>query len=204
MGKRKIEKPHAQLAESFTLNILAIPGSLRAASINAAFCRAAARLTPPDLNISVYTDLGELPHYNPDLEDALPGQVVDFRAQVANADALLIASPEYAHGVAGAMKNALDWLVSAESCAYKPVAVINTSPRAHHAYDALLEILRTMSTTIVENASVVIPLLGTCTTEEAMLDSSVVSSQIQQALEALHAFLKRSADKISTPPAASQ
>ena len=112
--------------------ILALSGSLRAASINSALLRAAARLAPPEVSITVFLRLGDLPLFNPDYETNPPSIVTNFRSEVAEADVLIIASPEYAHGVTGTIKNALDWLVSLESFANKPVAVINTSPRAYH------------------------------------------------------------------------
>src|SRR5215813_2849750 len=96
------------------MNILAVAGSLRAASINAAFCRAAARLAPPGISVELLPGLGTLPLFNPDLEPDPPRPVVELRARIDAADALLIASPEYAHGIPGVMKNALDWLVSHE------------------------------------------------------------------------------------------
>jgi len=139
------------------MNILAVAGSLRAASINAAFCRAASRLAPPALRITVYDALGSLPSFNADLEPKPPRSVTLFREAVGAADALMIASPEYAHGISGVLKNALDWLVGYEGFVAMPVAVINTSPRAHHAYDSLLEVLRTMSATLVPEASISVP-----------------------------------------------
>ena len=173
------------------MNVLAVAGSLRTASINAAFCRAAARLAPAGLEITVFHGLGDLPHYNPDLEDRPPAGVANLRTAVVRADALLIASPEYAHGVSGVMKNALDWLVGFEEFVNKPVAVVNTSARAYHAYDALLETLRTMSATIVTEASVTIPLLGAVVTEEAILASPTVSSQVRRALISRGSILDR-------------
>lgn len=96
------------------MNVLAICGSLRTASINRTLLHAAIRLSPPGMEIIMSPDIGELPLYNPDLELCLPVPVVRFRALVADSQALLIASPEYAHGMAGGLKNALDWLVSFE------------------------------------------------------------------------------------------
>ena len=171
------------------MNVLAISGSLRVASINSAFCRAMAQLAPPPLRVTVHPGLGELPPFNPDLESHPPGSVQDFRSLFGRADAILIASPEYAHGISGVMKNALDWLVSYEGTVYKPVALINTSPRARHAYEALREILQTMSTTIIDEASIPIPLLGSCTTEGAMIATPEVRRAAQAVLAAIAAHL---------------
>lgn len=165
--------------------ILAVSGSLRAASINSALCRAASRLAPPGLSVQVYAGLGDLPLFNPDLEANPPATVRAWRDAVGASDALLIASPEYAHGIAGPMKNALDWLVSHEGTVGKPISLINASPRAHHAYLALREVLRTMSTMLVPAASPIIPLLGIFSTEAAMIESPDVRHAIVAALEAL-------------------
>jgi len=167
------------------MNVLALPGSLRAASINTALCRAAARLVPPGLHIVVCGDLGSLPLFNPDLEASPPRTVVRFRAAIGFADALLVASPEYAHGISGVMKNALDWLVSYEGFVAKPVALINTSARARHAHESLLEVLKTMSATVIQEASVTVPLLGSCTTEDEMVSTPAVALLIRSALIAL-------------------
>lgn len=167
------------------MNILGLSGSLRAASINTMLLRATARLAPRDINVSIFKGLGELPLFNPDLEAALPASVVTFHRAVAQADALLFASPEYAHGVAGTIKNALDWLVSFEPFANKYVAVLNASPRAHHADDALRETLRTMAAVIVESASITIPLLGAGLDESAMLATPSVAGAVRESLRAI-------------------
>lgn len=168
------------------MRVLALSGSLRAASINSTLLRAAARLAMPDAQIKLFTTADELPLFNPDLESALPTQVAALYADVAASDALLIASPEYAHGMTGTIKNVLDWLVGFEPFVNKPVAVLNASPRAHHADRALRETLRTMSAVIVEEASVSIPLLGAGLTEDAMVADPTVSLTIRNALSALH------------------
>lgn len=168
---------------------LALSGSLRAASINSAFCRAAARLAAPPLQVIVFGGLGHLPLFNPDLEADPPGTVVAFRNAVGKADALIIASPEYAHGISGVLKNALDWLVSYEGFVDKPIVLVNASPRARHAFDALHEVLRTMSASILPEASVTLPLLGSCVTEEAMLATEAIRRSIGRSLEALTSAL---------------
>lgn len=167
-------------------HVLALCGSLRTASINAAMLRAAARLAPSSMVIEVFSGMGRLPLFNPDDELDVPSTVHVLRRAVASADALLIASPEYAHGVSGTIKNALDWLVSFEPFVHKPVAVWNASPRAHHADDALRETLRTMSADIITPASIGMPLLGAHLGEDGMVESPAVSNAIRVALQVLH------------------
>jgi chromate reductase, NAD(P)H dehydrogenase (quinone) len=174
-------------------NVLALCGSLRKASINAALLRAAARVGVPDADIEVPDWLGRLPLFNPDLEGAaeLPLAVQALYLAVANADALLIASPEYAHGVSATLKNALDWLVGFEPFIHKPVAVINASPRAHHADDALRETLRTMSAGLVGERSFAVELPGARMDEDAMAGSPAVAAVVAAALAALRAEIAR-------------
>src|SRR3954468_15130298 len=142
------------------MKILAVSGSLRAASTNTALLRAAALLAPAGVEIDLYRFLGDLPHFNPDLEDAEPPAVTELRVRVREAGGLLFAVPEYAHGVPGALKNLLDWLVGGEEFIYKPVALLNASPRATHAQASLRETIQTMSGRIVDEASIAVPLLA--------------------------------------------
>jgi NAD(P)H-dependent FMN reductase len=179
------------------LNIVALCGSLRATSINAALLRAAARLAPPPARITVSDAPGRLPLFNPDLELDLPPSVRALYAAVAGADALLIASPEYAHGVSGTIKNVLDWLVSFEPFIHKPVAVLNASPRARHADDALRETLRTMSAGLVGERSFTVQLLGTGMDEDAMAASPAVAEVVADAIASLRVQIARqSADDV--------
>jgi chromate reductase len=142
------------------MKILAISGSLRAASSNTAALRAAALLAPEGVEVDVYGGLGDLPHFNPDLEDSEPPAVTDFRSRVREADGLLISSPEYAHGVPGVMKNALDWLVGGSEFIDMPVALINATPPATYSQASLTETLTVMSAHIVAEASISLPLRG--------------------------------------------
>jgi NAD(P)H-dependent FMN reductase len=136
--------------------------------------------------MTIYDALGALPHFNPDLDVApWPAVVADLRAQVAAADALLICSPEYARGVAGAMKNALDWLVSVEDFAGKPVALFNASPRATHAQAALRLTLETMAARVIDGAALTVPLLSSPMNEDGIVADPDLSRDILGRLEAL-------------------
>ncbi|MEO8623567.1 MAG: NADPH-dependent FMN reductase [bacterium] len=173
------------------LKILAISGSLRAASSNSAILRAAARVVPPPLTIEVYEGLDTLPYFNPDLDrefndPALPLTVRALRAAIAGADALLISSPEYAHGISGMLKNALDWLVGGPEMVEKPVAVINTSPHATHAIAALIETLRTMSVTLVDSACLTIAVPRN-QSDDSLAENAALATPLRNALLALGA-----------------
>jgi NAD(P)H-dependent FMN reductase len=134
------------------VKILGLSGSLRMTSSNAAILRAAGRVAAPDATVEIYDGVGALPHFSPDLDvEPLPEPVRTLRARVAAADALMISSPEYAHGMPGALKNALDWLVSAVEALETPVLLLSASPAgAAHAHAQLAEVLRTMSLPLVD------------------------------------------------------
>ncbi len=168
------------------LRLMALSGSLRTASTNTALLRAAQRLAEPPLRIDVYDGLSTLPLFNPDLDDAgtrVPEPVRALRDQVGSSDGLLIASPEYAHGVPGAFKNALDWLVSGPEFPGKPIALFHATTRGTHARAALAEILTTMSGIIVEDASVSLPLLGQSVEVEALVVDVERAQIIQRAMK---------------------
>jgi NAD(P)H-dependent FMN reductase len=139
------------------MRILAISGSLRARSTNAAILRAAAAAAPAGVELVIYEGLGALPHFNPDLdqEGAIPPPAVaDVRARLAGADAVLLCSPEYAHGAPGVLKNLLDWLVSVVELIGKPVAVIGASPSGgEFARAQLAHTLATMCWNVIEAAN---------------------------------------------------
>ncbi len=101
------------------------------------------------------------------------------------ADGLLVSSPEYAHGVPGALKNALDWLVGGPEFVGKPVALLNASPRAVHAQASLAETVRTMSGRVVEGASVAVPLLARGLDAAAIAADPEASARVRAALAAL-------------------
>jgi chromate reductase, NAD(P)H dehydrogenase (quinone) len=112
------------------LMILAISGSLRRDSLNSAALRAAARVAARSgLEIAIDASPATLPHFSPDLEAEPPGAVLRFRRACESADAILLAVPEYAYGIPGTFKNALDWTVGSGSLYQKPIAILSIAPR---------------------------------------------------------------------------
>jgi chromate reductase, NAD(P)H dehydrogenase (quinone) len=163
--------------------ILAISGSLRAASLSTAALTAASMLSPPETEFVFYTGLAALPAFNPDLDTSEPPPAVqNLRHEIGTADGLLISSPEYARGLPGSLKNALDWLVSSSEFPEKPVALISTSPRSVEAKAQLRLILTTMSAHLIDEASITLPLLGKALDPNQIASDPTFSAPLRLAL----------------------
>jgi chromate reductase, NAD(P)H dehydrogenase (quinone) len=115
--------------ENKKIRIVGIAGSLRKNSYNAAALRATREFLPENVTMET-VEIGDLPFFNEDVESAgLPASVVAFKAKLAAADALLIATPEYNYGIPPILKNAIDWASRGESAVYgKPVGILSASP----------------------------------------------------------------------------
>lgn len=170
------------------IRILGLSGSLRGRSSNTELLRAVTSLAPAGVEMSLFSGLDGLPYFNPDLDGpavAAPPRIAALRQRIRWADALLICSPEYAHGVPGVLKNALDWLVSDPDVVYKPVGLLNASPRAVHAQASLAETLRTMSMTVVPGASIAVPVMGRQLSATAIARDRELAAALRGVLDAL-------------------
>jgi len=169
-----------------SVRILAISGSLRRASSNSALVGAVARLAPDTVAVSVYRELAELPPFNPDVGEAdAPATVVRFRAALNACDAVLISSPEYARGVPGVLKNALDWVVASGELVDKPIALINTSVRATYAWTSLAETLTVMSARVVLDASITVALGGRMLDVDGIVADAAIAAALRSAIRTL-------------------
>ena len=141
------------------LHVLTVSGSLRAGSSNATLLAAATLLAPEGVRVTAYGALAAIPAFSPDIEEGpgpVPNAVVHWRTSLAGADAVLISSPEYAHGVPGVLKNALDWVVGSGELVGKPVGLLSASAASRFAHPQLVEILTVMSAMLIPEATVVI------------------------------------------------
>jgi chromate reductase, NAD(P)H dehydrogenase (quinone) len=174
------------------LRLLAISGSLRARSTNTAALHALGALAPAGVELAVYKNLADLPAFNPDDDEdggTPPAIVQELRSLVAACEGIFIAAPEYAHGVPGALKNALDWLVACEAFAGKPVALINCAPRAFHAQAHLREILATMAARLVPEAFAALPLGGGPVDAQMILADERCARRLREALSAFQSAI---------------
>jgi len=130
--------------------VFAICGSIREKSSNRGILLALQDIFGEELDFEVYKDISKFPHFSPDI--AMPAVLVEFKKRLETADLFLISTPEYAHGIPGVLKNALDWLVSDENFPGKNVGVIFASTGdGEHIKRSLVEVLKTMSADINEN-----------------------------------------------------
>lgn len=172
--------------------IIAISGSLRTVSSNTTLLRILGTMMPADITYSIYEGIGDLPHFNPDIdkEDALQS-VKALRNAVQQADAVVICTPEYAFGVPGVLKNALDWLVSSGEMNEKHVATISASPlfrggdRAHASLLLTLEALG-----VKKSGELTIPAIAVKLNKEGILTDDDTRQQLQALADGLIASIR--------------
>lgn len=155
--------------------VVAISGSTREKSINRSLIGAIAILAEEVIDIIIYEGIGSLPQFNPDHDGELvAAEVSDFRQLLDHADGILICTPEYAHGVPGSLKNAIDWTISSSQFPHKPTALITASTGGHHGHRALMETLKIIEAKNIDNLQMVIPFaktkisMGIITDEETL------------------------------------
>src|SRR6185437_12057031 len=133
--------------------VIAISGSTRKESTNLSYIHAIAELASTAFEILIFNGLSDIPHFNPDLDNENPPKpVADFRRQLSEADGILICTPEYAMGVPGTLKNAIDWTVSSCEFSHKPVALITASSVGEKGHLSLLETLRIIESDIPDES----------------------------------------------------
>ncbi len=173
------------------MRVLAVSGSLRAGGSNNAVLDAARLLAPPGVDVVRWAGLRALPAFDPDLDTGdpalLPAAAAAWRAEVGAADALLISSPEYAHGIPGSLKNALDWLVGSVEFPGTAVGLLNTSPSSVHAPAQLAEVVSTMSARLVPGASATVALLGRALDGAGVAAEPALASVVRDVIVALAA-----------------
>jgi chromate reductase len=172
------------------MRILAVSGSLRAQSTNTALLRAAALLAPPTITITLFEGMDQIPAFNSDLDvDSGPGPVSGFREGIRNSDAVVFSTPEYAHGIPGSLKNALDWIVGSGELCGKPVTLINASNRGGYAQASLREVLKTMNARLLLEAETSVPLLGQAMDADQIAATPEFAALIQSSLQKIASCL---------------
>lgn len=172
--------------------VLVICGSTRKESSNLNLIYAIKEQAKDTLDISIYPDLTLIPHFNPDLDtEQAPLQVTYFRQQIKAADGVLICTPEYAMGVPGTLKNAIDWTVSSCEFSYKPTALITASSLGQKAHSALLETLKIIESNITEDTQLLISYIKTKVNRENKITDEATLDFVLQLLEAFRKLMSQ-------------
>ena len=168
-------------------NILAISGSLRAGSSNHSILRYLRTIIPADFSYNIYDQMAFIPPFDPGNDHvSVANAVVDFRKLIKDADGIIICTPEYAFGVPGQFKNALDWTVSSGSFSGKPTALITASTGGQHAHEALIKTLGAIDAQLIPNATLLISYIRS----KLDTDGEIIDLETKQSLVTLlDAFL---------------
>lgn len=173
------------------ITVYGIVGSLRKRSWNRLLLESAARLAPDGVTVTISDLLGRFPLFNEDLLGQEPEAVTRMREEIAAADALMVATPEYNGGVPGVLKNAFDWIslpLGASVLQGKPVALIGTSPGRLGTARSQFE-LRNMfvfsQSPVMPGPEVVMPFAPKCFDEAGNLTDPVATERIGVLFEKL-------------------
>lgn len=172
------------------MRILAISGSLRAGSYNTALARAAADVAQPGVEVELFDGLGDLPLFDADLEGSEHTSVQRLRDRIADADALLVMTPEYNSSIPGALKNAIDWASRPRADAAlrdKSVAIGGASPGQHGAMWAIQDLRRVLGRAgaRVIDGELSVPRVHEHVNEARGDVSSVIASRLDELVAAL-------------------
>ena len=171
-------------------NIVAISGSTRKSSTNLNLIKAITELSMETLNIKVFEGLSELPHFNPDLDhESPPKEVIAFRKLLNEADGILICTPEYAMGVPGTLKNAIDWTVSSCEFRHKPTVLITASSMGEKGHASLMETLNIIETNITKETQLVISYVKTKVSKEGKITDAKTLEEVTALLKAFDEVL---------------
>lgn len=150
--------------------------------MNGEVLKALLELSADNVDVAPFDGLTGLPHFNPDHELSPPASVLEWRSRLQIAQAVIICSPEYAHGVPGVLKNALDWVVGSGEFMHKPVMLINASPNSHFAVPQLRETLTVM---MADVQTITLSMLGKKRDELSMRLDNTVSAELRGVLDAM-------------------
>ncbi|MBO9730162.1 MAG: NAD(P)H-dependent oxidoreductase [Chitinophaga sp.] len=174
------------------IKVLAICGSTREVSSNHHLIKAITTLSADIFDVQLWDGLTGLPHFNPDLDmlpESAPEPVQQFREQLTRADAVLICSPEYAIGVPGTLKNAIDWTVSSMHFSRKPVALITAGTSGFKAHQSLLGTLLIIESKIGEHAQIVVPGVKRKVNDQGVITDPETETQVRKLIATLAAVV---------------
>jgi NAD(P)H-dependent FMN reductase len=174
------------------ITILGVSGSLRATSSNMLILKEIQKWVPQQIAFTIYQDMATLPAFDDSME--APESVVAWRRQLAVADGVFICSPEYAFGIPGALKNAMDWTVGSGELVNKPLALVTAATGGDKAHAAWLQIFTALSANMPAGGSLLIPFVRSKLNEKGELTDVATREALQLVLHALINAIEQTAD----------
>jgi NAD(P)H-dependent FMN reductase len=166
--------------------VLAICGSTRQTSSNLFLMKAIREIFADTVDFRFYLSIAAIPHFNPDLDnDNPPSEVLAFRRLLRESDGVLICTPEYAMGVPGTLKNALDWTVSSCEFSHKPAALITASLSGEKSHASLMETLKVIESDITDGSNIVIPFIRTKVNDSGEITNEETKEQVKAVMNEL-------------------
>ncbi len=166
--------------------ILAICGSTRASSTNLNLIKAIQDMAKEVFVIEVFEGLSQIPHFNPDLDNSnAPASVTAFREKLKQADGILICAPEYAMGVPGSLKNAIDWIVSSCEFSHKPTALITASSSGVKGHASLQDTLKIIEAEITDETQLLISYCKTKISSDCKITDDKTLNEVKALINAL-------------------
>jgi chromate reductase, NAD(P)H dehydrogenase (quinone) len=171
--------------------VLAISGSTRVNSSNSVLINAIAFLFAQEVDIILSPGIDTLPHFSTDYkEDDIPEAVAQFRKAIEEADSVLICTPEYAHGVPGSLKNAIDWTVGTNEFSNKTTCLITASTNGQYGHKALLETLQVLEAKNIDELQMIVPFIQTKVNNEAGIIDKQLKADIEKLISKLLIYLE--------------
>jgi len=140
-------------------------------------------MLPANVEYSIYHDMAKIPAF--DDGNTIPDAVAVFRKLINESEGVFICTPEYAFGVPGALKNALDWTVGTSEFVEKPLALITAASLGKNAHAALLLIFKAISANIPEGGSLLIPYIRTKINEQGEIKDDGTKEEIMKVMQSL-------------------
>jgi len=171
--------------------ILAICGSTRQESSNKSLIHAISQLFSETIELKMYADLTLIPIFNPDIQDHdFPSEVLHLKQLIVDSDGVLICTPEYAMGVPGALKNALDWCVSSVVFSNKPTALITSSLNGLKGHQSLMETLKIIECSMTKETELVIQAVKSKIKANQITDPGT-ESEVKWVIESLISLINK-------------
>ena len=171
--------------------IIALCGSTRANSTNHRFVQAISDLSADYFDIHFFKETDQLPHFNPDLDNENAPEIIRaFRQTLRAANGILICTPEYAMGVPGTLKNAIDWTVSSMEFSQKPLALITASSLGQKAHASLLETLKVIEAKMTEETQLLISFAQTKINQNNEITDPATLNQCMKLLRSFNKIIE--------------